>query len=137
MINSQEAQADNVAHSNIAEADDLGKIDKSNANEDNEAEDAVDNMEMFYVDRLRRTVSTFTSQLPADNQKMGSKGLFLQCVDKEEMQHIPIPTISHELLMQRRYEAVRATFEHVKRPMPMPENQCTQYYTNSSDDGPP
>jgi hypothetical protein len=66
-------------------------------------------LEFFYVYRLRRTVSPFANQLPADDLRMGSKGFFHLCVDKGEMQCIPIPTISYELLMQRSYETVRAT----------------------------
>jgi hypothetical protein len=53
------------------------------------------------------------------------------------MPHASIPTISYELSMQRRYEAVRATIEHFKKPVPKSQNQHSMYGTNSSDDGPP
>jgi hypothetical protein len=59
----QDAQADNVDCFDIVESNDSDKIDKSNASEDN-----VGNKN-YYADRLRRTLSTFASRSPANDEK--------------------------------------------------------------------
>jgi hypothetical protein len=66
---------------------------------------------------------------------MEPKALFFQCVDEGEMQHALIPTISYEISMQRRYEVVRATIEHFKKPVLKSKNQ--RCMLDNSDDGPP
>ncbi len=51
------------------------------------------------------------------------------------MQHFPIPTISYELSMQRRYEAVKATIAHFKKPVPESQKPQNMYNLDNSDDG--
>jgi hypothetical protein len=68
---------------------------------------------------------------------MKPKALFYQCVDEGEMEHSQNPTISYEIIMQRRYEVARATIAHFKKPVLKSKNQHCMYKSDSSNVGPP
>jgi hypothetical protein len=65
----------------------------------------------FYLDAMRRTVSTFPSQAAVDYVRNKTRALFLQCLDSGEMQQIQIPTLLCQITMQERYEEAKATIK--------------------------
>ncbi len=72
-----------------------------------------------------------------NNVRNKPRALFLQCLDDGEMQHIQILTLSYQIIMQERYEAVKATIKEYMLPVAISRNQSS-FYSNldSSDDGP-
>jgi hypothetical protein len=79
----------------------------------------------FYLDTMRRTVSTCPSQAAVDYVRNKPRALFSLCLDGGEMQYKQILTLSYQIIMQERYEAAKATIKAYTKPVVISKNQSS------------